>query len=89
MTTSQAVFTTATGAESTFSAMTEALREELGLHEGFSSLEAEEYSMEYCFVCGRATDHRGEHDALVEQGLAAYSRTEGVVYRLTLKGEIA
>lgn len=27
---------------------------------------------DYCHVCGRYTDHFGEHDELVELGLAAY-----------------
>lgn len=27
---------------------------------------------EYCFVCRRCTDHVGEHDDLVEAGLAEY-----------------
>lgn len=26
----------------------------------------------YCFICSRPTDHRGEHDDLVEAGLAEY-----------------
>lgn len=26
----------------------------------------------FCFVCSRATDHWGEHDALVDAGLAEY-----------------
>lgn len=35
---------------------------------------------EYCFVCNRVTDHWGEHDALVEVGLARY-RDDGTVLR--------
>lgn len=35
---------------------------------------------EYCFVCGRCTDHVGEHEALVEAGLAEYAE-DGVVLR--------
>lgn len=35
---------------------------------------------EYCFVCNRVTDHWGEHDALVDAGLAQYS-DDGTVYR--------
>lgn len=26
----------------------------------------------YCFICSRCTDHWGEHDDLVEAGLAEY-----------------
>lgn len=48
---------------------------------GFSSEELEspasfydesDFYNEWCFVCSRPTDHRGEHDDLVEQGLASY-----------------
>jgi hypothetical protein len=53
---------------------------------GFSAeqLTSEEdaFLEEWCHVCGRPTDHRGEHDDLVEANLAAYSSTEGVVYNL-------
>lgn len=35
----------------------------------------------FCFVCSRCTDHFGEHDALVEAGLAAYDTESGSVYR--------
>lgn len=41
-----------------------------------------DYLTEYCFVCLRATDHRGEHDDLVEQGLATYSRNTAEVHRV-------
>lgn len=34
----------------------------------------------YCFVCHRCTDHVGEHEALVEAGLAAYDH-DGCVRR--------
>lgn len=34
----------------------------------------------FCFVCGRCTDHVGEHEALVEAGLARYSG-DGSVYK--------
>lgn len=33
----------------------------------------------HCFVCGRHTDHWGEHDDLVEQGKARYE-DNGSVY---------
>lgn len=44
------------------------LREE----EVFDLAPAEEYDPAFCFVCGRCTDHWGEHDDLVEAGLAEY-----------------
>lgn len=34
----------------------------------------------HCFVCHRHTDHWGEHDEIVEAGLAAYA-ADGSVYR--------
>lgn len=34
----------------------------------------------YCLVCGRCTDHWGEHDDLVEAGLAEY-RSDGSVVK--------
>lgn len=34
---------------------------------------------EFCFVCGRPTDHRAEHDDLVEAGRARYDEHNGVV----------
>lgn len=34
---------------------------------------------EHCFVCGRHTDHWGEHDDMVEQGFATYG-DNGDVY---------
>lgn len=33
----------------------------------------------YCFVCGRCTDHAGEHDDLVAAGMAAYEANGSVV----------
>lgn len=33
----------------------------------------------YCFVCNRPTDHFGEHNALVEEGLAEYRKDGSVV----------
>ena len=35
----------------------------------------------FCFVCGRCTDHWGEHDDLVEAGKAEY-RDDGTVIAL-------
>lgn len=34
----------------------------------------------HCFVCHRHTDHAGEHDALVEAGMATYA-ADGSVYK--------
>lgn len=36
--------------------------------------------MEFCFVCSRATDHFGEHPALIEAGLAVYDTADGNNY---------
>jgi hypothetical protein len=33
----------------------------------------------YCFNCGRATDHSGEHDGLVAAGLVTYDAQTGSV----------
>lgn len=33
----------------------------------------------FCFVCGRCTDHWGEHDDLVEAGMADYKLDGSVV----------
>ena len=35
----------------------------------------------YCFVCSRCTDHVGEHEALVEAGLAMYEVESGTVLK--------
>lgn len=32
----------------------------------------------HCFVCGRHTDHAGEHDALVDAGMAYYTGDNSV-----------
>lgn len=34
----------------------------------------------WCYVCNRPTDHRAEHDDLVEQGKARYDDDFGNVY---------
>lgn len=39
----------------------------------------EEWADPYCFVCGRCTDHVGEHDDLVEVGAADYRGYEVLV----------
>lgn len=35
---------------------------------------------EWCYVCSRPTDHRAEHDDLVEEGKARYDEIDGFVY---------
>lgn len=84
---STTVYSTSTGEANPFIALTTELENELGIHRGEISPEDEyiPYDMadyiEFCFVCSRATDHRGEHDDLVEQGLAVYSRNTAEVFR--------
>lgn len=73
MTTSNAVYSTTTGVESTFGELSEELLSELGLN-----TPKDDY--EFCFVCSRATDHRGEHDDLVEAGKARYDEIDAMVY---------
>lgn len=34
----------------------------------------------WCYACNRPTDHRAEHDELVEAGLARYDEHNGVVH---------
>jgi hypothetical protein len=42
----------------------------------------------YCFLCSRCTDHSGEHDALVDEGLAEYETdAEGYWTGTVLKTE--
>lgn len=67
------VFSTSTAGESSFEGLDQKLQEELLLTPGSDSDE-EYWADEYCFVCKRATDHRGEHDDLVEAGKAAYDQ---------------
>lgn len=35
---------------------------------------------DWCYVCSRPTDHRAEHDDLVEEGKARYDEDFGLVY---------
>lgn len=79
------VYSTSTTEGVSFSELSSALRVELGIAEeerdGFNPFYDEsDYYDEWCFVCSRPTDHRAEHDDLVEQGLASYDRTSGIVY---------
>lgn len=81
------VYSTSTTEGASFSELSSALRAELGIAEeerdGFNPFYDEsDYYDEWCFVCKRPTDHRGEHDDLVEQGLASYDRFSGTVYSL-------
>lgn len=83
---STTVYSTSTGEVNPFIALPEALQGELQFiqlanGETVWAESQSDYMDEYCFVCSRATDHRGEHDDLVEQGLATYSRTTAEVYR--------
>ena len=38
----------------------------------FEDIDTYDLAEPHCFVCGRHTDHFGEHDDLVEAGVAAY-----------------
>lgn len=42
---------------------------------GDSPVELEDHYYEWCFVCSRPTDHRAEHDDLVEVGRARSSES--------------
>lgn len=80
------VYSTSTTEGTSFEALPSELRIELGLpsteaSDGYDPLwdEADLYD-EWCYVCSRPTDHRAEHDDLVERGLASYDREFGIVY---------
>lgn len=45
----------------------------------FEADESDFYN-DWCFVCSRPTDHRGEHDDLVAQSKASYDDVYGFVY---------
>ncbi len=78
------LYSTATGTTPVIADLSDELRYDLDLYAGvdadFPAGDDSDYYFEYCFVCSRATDHRGEHDDLVEAGHATYSLTDGVVY---------
>lgn len=81
------VYSTSTTGEVSFAELSLDLRAELGIsveeRDSFNPFYDEsDYYDEWCFVCGRPTDHRAEHDDLVEQGLASYDRTSGIVYSI-------
>lgn len=79
MTTSNAtaVYSTTTGEENSFAQLSTEMVEKLGLA---APRLAELPEYEFCFVCSRATDHRGEHDDLVEEGKARYDEEFPMVY---------
>lgn len=92
--TNSTVYSTTSGEKTaSFEALSLELRYELGLptdedsrgDDFYHDLSDYDYYMnEWCFVCSRPTDHRGEHDDLVEQGLASYDDTYPMVHRITL-----
>lgn len=48
----------------------------------FDTADESDFYDEWCFVCSRATDHRGEHDDLVASGRAHYGvGSSRMVYR--------
>lgn len=79
------VYSTSTDSKPVFEDLDPELRYELGLPAD-SALdfpiydESDYYDDEWCFVCNRATDHRAEHDDLVDQGLASYNPELPLVY---------
>lgn len=71
------VYSTSTESEAVFEALSAELTEELELN----LLGEDSSDWEFCFVCSRATDHRAEHDDLLEQGLVRYGAGfDGSVY---------
>lgn len=88
--TNSTVYSTTSGEKSpSFEELSLELRYELGLPTEESSREDDyypydpaDYLDEWCFVCSRPTDHRGEHDDLVDQGLASYDSIMPMVHRV-------
>jgi hypothetical protein len=85
--TNSTVYSTATGEKTPeFEELSLELRYELGLPTEESSRDYDpfydesDYYDEWCFVCSRPTDHRGEHDDLVAEGRAKYDSRLGMVY---------
>lgn len=84
-TSSTTVYSTSSTGEVNFSNLDEELSLDLDLVEpDYSHYDRHLYDEsdpyeEWCFVCSRATDHRGEHDDLVEQGLASYGRGNNAI----------
>ena len=83
---STTVYSTSTDSKPVFEDLDPELRYELGLPSDseldFPIYNESDYYDEWCFVCSRPTDHRGEHDDLVEQGKASYDRTSGTVFSI-------
>lgn len=94
--TNSTVYSTTSGERTaSFEALSPELRYELGLptdedsrdedfYHDLSDYDHYYYMNEWCFVCSRPTDHRGEHDDLVDQGLASYDDTYPMVHRITI-----
>jgi len=81
------VYSTSTNGEVDFSNLDEDLSLDLDLVEPDYSqydrhlYDESDFYNEWCFICSRPTDHRGEHDDLVEQGLASYGQgNDAMVY---------
>lgn len=71
------IYSTSTGGAPLVGDLDPDLLNELGfrseeLERPDSFYDESDFYNEWCFVCSRPTDHRGEHDDLVEQGLASY-----------------
>lgn len=75
---STTVYSTTTEGGADYTGLSAELVSELRLDapEGHSAWE----DQDWCFVCSRPTDHRGEHDDLLEEGKASYDSLYGVVY---------
>ncbi len=84
MSTATPVYSTATDSKPVFADLAPELAQELGLPSDseldFSIYEESDCYDEWCFVCNRPTDHRAEHDDLVDQGLASYDPELPFVY---------
>lgn len=82
MTTNEAVYSTSTTGGNRIGALSADAVYELGLDQSseYRSVADMDSYYEYCFVCSRATDHRAEHDELVQEGKAKYATDVGVVY---------
>lgn len=78
-TASATVYSTATNEKASFAGLSEALVSELRLNAPENHTWSSD-DQDWCFVCSRPTDHRGEHDDLVDAGHASYDNRFGVVY---------
>lgn len=84
MTTNEAVYSTSSTGGSRIGALSAETVQALGLDQSdeYNSMADLDSYYEWCFVCSRPTDHRAEHDNLVEAGKAKYSTDLGVVYSI-------